>query len=171
MNIWGKSARSWRRKNSRAVSPIIATILLVAITVVLAAVLYVLVSQYTKSGSGSTPLSITFSNPITSKSAGGTNFDNVSISASSGLTTGMFGLKITTATGTTLSTWTQARLYSASGSLLATFTLTGASWDNVVSVNNSETLAIVSPSGVSVAGDTLNAYSLGSATVSGSGPL
>lgn len=171
MNVWGKSTRSWRRKRTRAVSPIIATILLVAITVVLAAVLYVLVSQYTKSGSGSTPLSITFSNPITAKDKNGVNYDNVTISASSGLTTGMFGLKITTATGGTVSGWTAAKLFGASGTLLATFTLSSASWDNVVAVNNSETLELVSPSGTSVAGDTLNAYSLGSATVSGSGPL
>jgi flagellin-like protein len=34
----------WKRKNGRGVSPIIATILLVAITVVLAAVLYILVT-------------------------------------------------------------------------------------------------------------------------------
>ncbi|NYT12855.1 MAG: type IV pilin, partial [Methanomassiliicoccales archaeon] len=37
----------WKfRKDSRAVSPVIATILMVAITVVLAAVLYVMVSGY-----------------------------------------------------------------------------------------------------------------------------
>jgi flagellin-like protein len=56
MNIWGKNERSWRRKNKRAVSPIIATILLVAITVVLAAVLYILIQQYTSHGSSGVPL-------------------------------------------------------------------------------------------------------------------
>ncbi|HUV24473.1 MAG TPA: type IV pilin N-terminal domain-containing protein, partial [Methanomassiliicoccales archaeon] len=39
--------KMWKfRKDSRAVSPVIATILMVAITVVLAAVLYVMVSGY-----------------------------------------------------------------------------------------------------------------------------
>ena len=53
MNVFGKSERSWRKAQKRAVSPIIATILLVAITVVLAAVLYVLISGLTH-GPGST---------------------------------------------------------------------------------------------------------------------
>jgi flagellin-like protein len=55
MNVWGTNERSWRKARKRAVSPIIATILLVAITVVLAAVLYVLISGLTK-GPGNTPI-------------------------------------------------------------------------------------------------------------------
>jgi flagellin-like protein len=55
MNVFGKSERSWRKAQKRAVSPIIATILLVAITVVLAAVLYVLISGLTH-GPGTTPI-------------------------------------------------------------------------------------------------------------------
>jgi flagellin-like protein len=47
--------KTWKiRKNSEAVSPVIATILMVAITVVLAAVLYVMVMGFTPGG-GSTP--------------------------------------------------------------------------------------------------------------------
>jgi flagellin-like protein len=38
--------RVWKKNNKEAVSPVIATILMVAITVVLAAVLYVMVSAY-----------------------------------------------------------------------------------------------------------------------------
>jgi len=60
MNVFGKSERSWRKARKRAVSPIIATILLVAITVVLAAVLYVLISGLTH-GTGSAPLGTNFS--------------------------------------------------------------------------------------------------------------
>ena len=60
MNVFGKSERSWRKARKRAVSPIIATILLVAITVVLAAVLYVLISGLTH-GPGSTPIGSAFS--------------------------------------------------------------------------------------------------------------
>ena len=55
MNVWGMNERSWRKARKRAVSPIIATILLVAITVVLAAVLYVLIAGLTH-GPSSAPL-------------------------------------------------------------------------------------------------------------------
>jgi flagellin-like protein len=51
--------RTRRSRSSRAVSPIIATILLVAITVVLAAVLYVLISGLTH-GPGSPPIEESF---------------------------------------------------------------------------------------------------------------
>ena len=66
MNVFGQSERSWRKARKRAVSPIIATILLVAITVVLAAVLYVLISGLTH-GPGSTPIGTAFAagNPTT----------------------------------------------------------------------------------------------------------
>ncbi len=59
MNVFGQRERSWRKARKRAVSPIIATILLVAITVVLAAVLYVLISGLTH-GTGAAPLGTNF---------------------------------------------------------------------------------------------------------------
>ena len=59
MNGFGEKARSWRKGQKRAVSPIIATILLVAITVILAAVLYVLISGLTH-GPGNTPIGTAF---------------------------------------------------------------------------------------------------------------
>ena len=59
MNVWETNKRSWRKARKRAVSPIIATILLVAITVVLAAVLYVLISGLTH-GPGNTPIGSAF---------------------------------------------------------------------------------------------------------------
>ena len=43
----GPAARRWRRRRTRGVSDLVATILLVAITVVLAAVLYILIQSYT----------------------------------------------------------------------------------------------------------------------------
>ncbi len=61
MNVFGKNERSWRKARKRGVSPIIATILLVAITVVLAAVLYVLISGLTGGGVGSKPIGSAFS--------------------------------------------------------------------------------------------------------------
>ena len=71
MNVFGKTDRSWRKARKRGVSPIIATILLVAITVVLAAVLYVLISGLTH-GPGSTPIGSAFTagNPIGSTCGG-----------------------------------------------------------------------------------------------------
>ncbi|HKN06562.1 MAG TPA: archaellin/type IV pilin N-terminal domain-containing protein, partial [Thermoplasmata archaeon] len=68
MNVFGKNERSWRKARKRGVSPIIATILLVAITVVLAAVLYVLISGLTGGGVGSKPIGTAFTvgpNPST----------------------------------------------------------------------------------------------------------
>jgi flagellin-like protein len=71
MNVFGKNERSWRKARKRGVSPIIATILLVAITVVLAAVLYVLISGLTSGGVGSKPIGGAFNagNPILSTCA------------------------------------------------------------------------------------------------------
>lgn len=60
MNVFGKNERSWRKARKRGVSPIIATILLVAITVVLAAVLYVLISGLTGGGVGTKPIGSAF---------------------------------------------------------------------------------------------------------------
>ena len=73
MNVWGKNERSWRKARKRGVSPIIATILLVAITVVLAAVLYVLISGLTGGGVGSKPIGSAFTagNPILGTCAAG----------------------------------------------------------------------------------------------------
>jgi archaeal type IV pilus assembly protein PilA len=75
MNVFGQKERSWRKARKRAVSPIIATILLVAITVVLAAVLYVLISGLTH-GPGSTPIGSAFTagNPVASQCAAGSTY-------------------------------------------------------------------------------------------------
>ena len=84
MNIWGKNERSWRRKNKRAVSPIIATILLVAITVVLAAVLYILIQQYTKNGSNGSPLGTAFAfSGSTDAASAANNYYNMTIEQAS----------------------------------------------------------------------------------------
>ena len=98
----------WRKaKGKRGVSPIIATILLVAITVVLAAVLYILVSGYI-GGTGSKPLSFSPSGSTPSTAGTGSStsyYDTLSVSASSGLTTAEFGLKITGVTGSVITAY------------------------------------------------------------------
>ena len=92
----------WRKaKGKRGVSPIIATILLVAITVVLAAVLYILVSGYI-GGTGSKPLTFSPSGSTPSTATGSTGtsyYDTLAVSASTGLTTADFGLKVSGVTG------------------------------------------------------------------------
>ncbi len=110
MHVFGRKARSWRKGRKRGVSPIIATILLVAITVVLAAVLYILISGLTK-GPGNTPISTAFGfgtatqvNPAgaTVGECAAAHFCyEVAISeASGGLTANDIQLKLTTNTGT-----------------------------------------------------------------------
>jgi flagellin-like protein len=63
-----KTMRSFIRKDERAVSPVIATILMVAITVVLAAVLYVMVSGLIVGPGASKPL-VTFTGTATKVNA------------------------------------------------------------------------------------------------------
>jgi flagellin-like protein len=63
----------WGKKSKRGVSPIIATILLVAITVVLAAVLYILISGLTK-GPGNTPIGTALAVGGLTESTSGANF-------------------------------------------------------------------------------------------------
>jgi flagellin-like protein len=99
MNGWKLGARQRGRGRKRAVSPIIATILLVAITVVLAAVLYVLISGLT-SGGGSVPYSIGMSETGANTLPASGNWIQIAVSTSSGLTTGLFSLKITDSTNT-----------------------------------------------------------------------
>jgi flagellin-like protein len=84
MNIWTNRERRWRKKGKRGVSPIIATILLVAITVVLAAVLYILISGLTK-GPGNTPLgtALTLGTPL-ENSVAGKFWYNFTVQASGG---------------------------------------------------------------------------------------
>jgi flagellin-like protein len=88
MNMRTERQPRWRKNGKRGVSPIIATILLVAITVVLAAVLYILISGLTK-GPGNTPLgtSLALNTPgEASKGAGAAtnNWYNFSVQAAGG---------------------------------------------------------------------------------------
>jgi len=103
---WNARMRRLRRRNERGVSPIIATILLVAITVVLAAVLYVLVSGLTKTGV-SAPYELGLG--YLSSAGTGLNYtETLSMLPTPGLTTAIFALKILTPGGSTLSIGTVA---------------------------------------------------------------
>ncbi len=139
--MWTERARSWRKKGKRAVSPIIATILLVAITVVLAAVLYILISGLTK-GPGNTPLGTAFAwgspSNVTGTTATGcaaATHDCYSIeiaSASSGIQANALGFSLRTTAGAAAPFQTGAKvtLVSVSGGTLAVWTYgaTSSSW-------------------------------------------
>ncbi len=84
------------RKDENAVSPVIATILMVAITVVLAAVLYVMVSGLI-SGPGNAPKAIGVS---VTKSSNGANWILTFTSVPTGLSNTTTTLTISTTSGT-----------------------------------------------------------------------
>jgi flagellin-like protein len=206
MNVSSKHASRWQKRRERGVSPIIATILLVAITVVLAAVLYVLVSGLTSHGA-STPYSVDFT------SAGGTGsgnawYDPMGVTPTTGVTTSMFGLTISPAgggsyalgaaagTGCTLpasgapKTWATGSagcngpgaagwygvLVASNNSIMALYSTSGSGWTyadglTTISLTNSYTLYVVSYNQLSGQGYTINAFSTGTSSVSGSGSL
>ena len=163
------------RKNKRGVSPIIATILLVAITVVIAAVLYVLVSGYLK-GTGTAPLSVNLQNPANGKctkantpvtGCSGTNAYIVfsSVSASKGVTTSELGFKIIAPSGASVSFTNCVVTYNGVG--IAVFN-PGSGWDNSsVPVNASENIVFESPTSLVGSGDDIQAVGLSGASVSG----
>ena len=88
-------------KEDKAVSPIIATILLIAITVVLAATLYTVLGGFTSglSTSGSATLNGTFANTTSNTSSYSYTF-SISSSSSGGISLSSLELKFTNATGT-----------------------------------------------------------------------
>jgi flagellin-like protein len=149
-------ARRWRKKGQRGVSPIIATILLVAITVVLAAVLYILISGLTGS-SGSKPYTVGFGtgNPSQGTAAPTAFYDEIPVSVTSGLTTGLFAVKITSPTGTGVASGADASA-AASGcgttptgaaSFTACTVTAAQGWYSVVANQNGVVLAVYDSAG------------------------
>ncbi|MFY9717063.1 MAG: archaellin/type IV pilin N-terminal domain-containing protein [Thermoplasmata archaeon] len=191
-----RAARAQRRNSKRGVSPIIATILLVAITVVLAAVLYVLVSGLTKTGAN-VPYTLGM-NPSTQGGSGATWTDIIALSPTSGLTTSAFGLKVTTPSSTafpteaaspagcnvatatvsptvctgTASGWYGVLTSPSTGYIVALYSGASGTWSyttgvTTIALNNGYQLWIVTA--IQVAGNsyTLSAFSTGSSSVSG----
>jgi flagellin-like protein len=167
------------RKNKRGVSPIIATILLVAITVVIAAVLYVLVSGYLK-GTGSAPLSINLqglangkcstvknNQPVAACNTGVASYylSFSSVSASNGMTTSDFGFKILTPGGSTVSFINATLVWN--GNSESTYTSTGGWSFGSVPVNASDNIVFFSAGSLIGSGDNIQAVGIGSASVSG----
>ncbi|MCI4325257.1 MAG: type IV pilin [Thermoplasmata archaeon] len=129
MQMWTESQRRWRKNGRRGVSPIIATILLVAITVVLAAVLYILISGLTK-GPGNTPLGTALAMGSPLAGANGTAFTyTLSITPSSGLTPASLNFQIQTSTGAiTALAGSAIQLIGPQGCLEDTYTFSTNSW-------------------------------------------
>ncbi len=183
-----------RKSGRRGVSPIIATILLVAITVVLAAVLYVLISGLTGS-TAAAPISL--APAITGSGGSGTTwYVDVGVTPSASVATTAFGLKVTTSsatapaataaaittaaaacvTGATYTAGTTCKgvtgdwyavLTNATGGLVAIYSSTG--WGSSVTITGgSYTLNVISASQYDGNGYTLSAYGTGSASISGS---
>jgi archaeal type IV pilus assembly protein PilA len=123
----GKLETRWRKKSKRGVSPIIATILLVAITVVLAAVLYVLISGLAK-GPGNTPLGSAWAlgTPTESSSPGAATSTATAVfsveQASSGITVGSVSFVIKSSGGTPLAASSFAVTGATAEAITATLT-------------------------------------------------
>ena len=169
----------------RAVSPMIATILLVAITVVLAAVLYILVANL---GSGATgPRPVTLELTLQGSDTllpGGASWANFSLDPSQTVTTTYFGLALVTSGGTFIPGGTGgcshgAASCSVTGGWLAFLSnpegtivnvWTGNGWDNsTVTVTPALTLAFLAypPLHVAGSGDYLKVTSHAEPTVVG----
>ncbi|HTP55319.1 MAG TPA: archaellin/type IV pilin N-terminal domain-containing protein [Thermoplasmata archaeon] len=185
----GKTNR-WRRKTKRGVSPIIATILLVAITVVLAAVLYVLVSGLTHT-SVSTPYSVGMSTPSTSNPGTNTYWEIIPLSPTGGVTTAMFGLTVQKLSGVSIAAstppatckatnpitttncgapaaagWYIALAYQSNSTIISMYT---TAWSAAtVALSSAMELLLVSYTSYAATGDSLNVVSSGSSSVSGS---
>ena len=176
-NMRTNANRRWRKNGKRGVSPIIATILLVAITVVLAAVLYILISGLTK-GPGSTPLGTAYAwgspSNITASSgtapagcgATGPSCYSIEVASASGITTSDLNFGLRTASGAAASFLTTPAttisLVGLSGTVLATYTIATNSWSSgSQSVAAGDTI-VVYHAGGGYLGDSLVAVGVGS---------
>jgi flagellin-like protein len=154
----------WRKQGKRGVSPIIATILLVAITVVLAAVLYILISGLTK-GPGSTPLSTALALGSPSENQKGANWwYNFSIQAAGGgVVANNLNFQVQTATGGIVAPGgATINVLSLSGTSVAAYTLSSGTWTagGTTPLSSSQTISL--NFGSSISGDTLQVSGTGS---------
>jgi len=156
--------RSYRKKRQRGVSPIIATILLVAITVVLAAVLYILISGLTK-GPGNTPIGTALAvAPPKEKSLGAgattNNWYNFSIqSAGGGLIMSNLNFQVQSPGAgivTPGGSWT-LNVLGISGTAVATYAMATGLWTlgGTLGVASGMTISLNAVGAAGVSGDTM----------------
>ena len=188
--------RTWRTNRKRGVSPIIATILLVAITVVLAAVLYILVTGLVHTSS-SAPFNVGMTSATPSTQATNNYWEVIPLSPTTGLTTAMFGLTVHNVNGVGVGTdaskqatncastkalsaadctappatgdWYIVLASSANNTIMGFYNNTGwTSSYGTVAVTSSMELVLVSYVSYAGVGDSLVASSSGSSSISGS---
>jgi flagellin-like protein len=165
MNGFSQKGRQGRRAGKRGVSPIIATILLVAITVVLAAVLYVLVSGLTH-GPGSAPLGSKFSwgKPhntsgrvvIGCPAAAGHFCYSIEVaSVGGGLASSSVGLALASGRGVPV-TWpagyTVSLVSASSATTVATYNVATLAWSSGIVFASGETIVLYSASATGAQG-------------------
>jgi archaeal type IV pilus assembly protein PilA len=161
----------WGQKAQRGVSPIIATILLVAITVVLAAVLYILISGLTK-GPGNTPIGTQLAvSPAKESTAGTTNWYNFTVQSAGGglqLSNLVFQVRTTNGAFVSLPGASTMTVIGLTGATVGTYTISSGTWASggSTSVSNQQQIILTTPSTTSLSGDVL--VILGSGTFSGS---
>ena len=169
MDMWAKSERRWRKKGKRGVSPIIATILLVAITVVLAAVLYILISGLTK-GPSNTPIGADLA--VSPAHESGNNYTFQIVSASGGLALNNMQFQIQNAGGgvVTLAGSSTLSVTGLSGAVVAVYDLTTGTWSSggTLTVSNGMAIVLVTTTPLMSQGYTLQI--LGTGSFSGSVP-
>ena len=182
MNVFGKRERSWRKARKRGVSPIIATILLVAITVVLAAVLYVLISGLTTGGANTVPIGTTFafgtalqnanSNCATGDQAAGSCYVvGIQSAGSSATTSNIMFAVLSSGTGQTFS---KVVIVDTSNTPLATYTQSTGKWTSTgtlpITLASTDSLVLDFGTG-SASGFSLEAIGVGALSGTTSVPL
>lgn len=168
--MWTEKARSWRKSKKRGVSPIIATILLVAITVVLAAVLYILISGLTK-GPGNQPIGTSLAIGTANEAAKGTNFwYNFTIeSAGSSIQWSNVQLQISNTAGIVTAGITSYTVLSISNAVIVssngateTAWTNGAAGTSATLISSTQTVSVLTTVNLASSGAQLNALGVGS---------
>ncbi len=129
------------RKDEEAVSPVIATILMVAITVVLAAVLYVMVSGLL-TGPGTNKPQMTFSGVTLGSGATVATFTIADTSQSVSYSTYKFNMKVNGTFGTAKALGSSGTVVSMSAILGDVYTLTYTDVGNDGTVNGGDQFAV-----------------------------
>jgi flagellin-like protein len=165
MNMWTNRERRWRKKGKRGVSPIIATILLVAITVVLAAVLYILISGLTK-GPGNTPLgtALTLGTPLENSVAGKFWYNFTVQAAGGGLVMNNLNFQIQSSGGgivTPLAGWT-LNVIGLTATSVASYNMVAGTWTTGPTTALSSSMVISLLTQTSMSGNTFVVSGAGS---------
>jgi flagellin-like protein len=162
----------WRRKpRSRGVSDIIATILLVAIVVVLAAVLYFLVSGLTKGpGNPSLGTALALGTPVEASAGAGATTDhwyNFSVAAaSSGVNLGSLQFQVQAPGGAIVPAGAAWTLTAAglTGAVLGVYSFSSSSWSSgtTVTLTSQDAISLNAVQSAGLSGDTFIVIGTGS---------